>query len=264
MKTLNLLLLLATLLLSSGSASGAQSSSLEGTWYVGGDRGQVARITNNRGRLEARNENGDTSRLEYNGRSRVRALDWGGMTGEIRGNRIDWSNNTYWSKVQSSVTRYSNLEGAWYVGGDRSQVTSITNNRGRWEARNERGETSRLEYDGRSRVRALDWGGITGEIRGNRIDWSNNTYWSRSQSPVTSYSNLEGTWYVGGDRDKVARITNDRGRLAARNESGDTSRLEYDGRSRMRALDWGGITGEIRSDQIAWSNNTNWTRRPHR
>jgi YD repeat-containing protein len=183
MKTLNLLLLLATLLLSSGSASGAQSSSLEGTWYVGGDRGQVARITNNRGRLEARNE---------------------------------------------------------------------------------RGETSRLEYDGRSRVRALDWGGITGEIRGNRIDWSNNTYWSRSQSPVTSYSNLEGTWYVGGDRDKVARITNDRGRLAARNESGDTSRLEYDGRSRVRALDWGGITGEIRSDQIAWSNNTNWTRRPHR
>ena len=91
MKTLNLLLLLAALLLSSGSASGAQSSSLEGTWYVGGDRGQVARITNNRGRLEARNENGDTSRLEYNGRSRVRALDWGGITGEIRGNRIDWS-----------------------------------------------------------------------------------------------------------------------------------------------------------------------------
>ena len=182
MKTLNLLLLLAALLLSSGSASGAQSSSLEGTWYVGGDRGKVARITNNRGRLEARNENGDTSRLEYNGRSRVRALDWGGITGEIRGNRIDWSNNTYWSKVQSSVTRYSNLEGAWYVGGDRSQVTSITNNRGRLEARNERGETSRLEYDGRSRVRALDWGGITGEIRGNRIDWSNNTYWSRSQS----------------------------------------------------------------------------------
>ena len=77
MKTLNLLLLLATLLLSSGSASGAQSSSLEGTWYVGGDH-EVARITNNRGRLEARNENGDTSRLEYNGRSRVRALDWVG------------------------------------------------------------------------------------------------------------------------------------------------------------------------------------------
>ena len=98
MKTLNLLLLLATLLLSSGSASGAQSSSLEGTWYVGGDRGKVARITNDRGRLAARNENGDTSRLDYNGRGRVRALDWGGLTGEIRSDQIAWSNNTYWTR----------------------------------------------------------------------------------------------------------------------------------------------------------------------
>ena len=179
MKTLNLLLLLATLLLSSGSASGAQSSSLEGTWYVGGDRGQVARITNNRGRLEARNENGDTSRLEYNGRSRVRALDWGGITGEIRGNRIDWSNNTYWSRSQSSVTSYSNLEGMWYVGGDRDKVARITNDRGRLAARNESGDTSRLDYSGRGRVRALDWGGITGEIRSDQIAWSNNTYWTR-------------------------------------------------------------------------------------
>ena len=165
MKTLNLLLLLATLLLSSGSASGAQSSSLEGTWYVGGDRDKVARITNNRGRLEARNEKGD--------------LDWGGMTGEIRGNRIDWSNNTYWSKVQSSVTRYSNLEGTWYVGGDRDKVARITNDRGRLAARNENGDTSRLDYNGRGRVRALDWGGITGEIRSDQIAWSNNTYWTR-------------------------------------------------------------------------------------
>ena len=179
MKTLNLLLLLAALLLSSGSASGAQSSSLEGTWYVGGDRGQVARITNNRGRLEARNENGDTSRLEYNGRSRVRALDWGGMTGEIRGNRIDWSNNTYWSRSQSSVTSYSNLEGTWYVGGDRAKVARITNHRRSLAARNENGATSRLDYNGRGRVRALDWGGITGEIRSDQIAWSNNTYWTR-------------------------------------------------------------------------------------
>jgi hypothetical protein len=90
--------LLAALFLSSGAVSGAQPSSLEGMWYVGGDRDQVSRITNNRGKLEARNENGDTSRLEYNGRALVRALDWGGLTGEIRFDRIECSNNTYWTR----------------------------------------------------------------------------------------------------------------------------------------------------------------------
>jgi YD repeat-containing protein len=97
MKTSSLLVLLAAWLFLGGPASGAQHSSLEGTWYVNGDRNQVARITERRRELEARNEHGQTSRLEYEGRGRVRARDWGGITGEIRGNRIEWSNNTYWS-----------------------------------------------------------------------------------------------------------------------------------------------------------------------
>jgi len=113
-------------------------------------------------------------------------------------------------------------------------------------------------------VRALDWGGTTGEIRGDRIEWSNNTYWTRSRTPIVQNSRLEGTWYSGGDRDKVASIVDTRGGLEARNENGQTSRLESDGRSRVRALDWGGTTGEIRGDRIEWSNNTYWTRRPNR
>jgi hypothetical protein len=71
------------------------------------------------------------------------------------------------------------LEGTWYSGGARDKVASIVSIGDGWEARNENGQTSRLEYDGRDRVRALDWGGISGEIRGDRIQWSNNTYWTR-------------------------------------------------------------------------------------
>ena len=158
----------------------------------------------------------------------------------------------------------SHLEGTWYSGGDRNKVTRIVSTRDGLEARNEHGQTTRLEYDGRGRVRALDWGGTTGEIRGDRIEWANNTYWTRARNPTVEASRLVGTWYSGGDRDKVARIVDTRGGLEARNENGQTSRLESDGRSRVRALDWGGTTGEIRGDRIEWSNNTYWTRRPNR
>jgi YD repeat-containing protein len=180
MKMPAFLALLATLLLSSGPANGAQPSSLEGTWYVGGDRNKVARITERRRELEARNEHGQTSRLEYEGRGRVRAADWGGITGEIRGNRIEWSNNTYWTRrAESPSARFSQLLGTWYVSGDRNRVARVTDNRGELEARNERGQTSRLEYENRGRVRAPAWGGITGTVHSDRIEWSNNTYWTR-------------------------------------------------------------------------------------
>jgi hypothetical protein len=128
--------------------------------------------------MEAINENGQTSRLESAGQGRVRAVDWG-ITGEVRGDRINWSNNTYWSRAQNSAAYIGNMEGAWYVSGDRGAMARITNNRGQLEATNEHGQTSRLESAGRGRVRALGWDRITGEVRYDRIEWSNNTFWSR-------------------------------------------------------------------------------------
>ena len=183
MKTVKWLVLLAVGLLLSGCViprnGGFQRFGLEGTWYSGGDTSKVASIVETRDGLEARNEHGQTSRLEYDGRDRVRALDWGGTTGEIRGDRIEWANNTYWTRGRTTTVQDSRLDGTWYSGGDRNKVARIVDTRGGLEARNENGQTSRLEYDGRGRVRALDWGGATGEIRGDRIEWSNNTYWSR-------------------------------------------------------------------------------------
>jgi hypothetical protein len=260
---LSLMVWLAALLLSSWPANGAQRSSLEGAWNVGGGSDANARITNNRGQLEATNEHGHTSRLESASPGRVRALDWGGITGEVRGDRINWSNNTYWTRASNSAAYIGNMEGTWYVRGSRDANARITNNRGQLEATNENGQTSRLEFAGRGRVRAMDWD-ITGEVRGDRINWSNNTYWSRAQNSAAYTGNMEGAWYVGGARDAMARITNNRGQLEATNENGQTSRLESAGRGRVRAMDWDRITGEVRYDRIEWSNNTYWSRGPNR
>jgi len=75
--------------------------------------------------------------------------------------------------------RYS-LEGTWYSGGARDKVASIVSTSDGWEARNEHGQTTRLVPDGRDFVRALDWeGGLRAEIRNDRINWANNTFWTR-------------------------------------------------------------------------------------
>ena len=75
-----------------------------------------------------------------------------------------------------------------------------------------------------------------------------------------SARNLEGTWYVGGDRDKRAQIVSASGGLEARNERGQSSRLDVTSGG-VRALDWeGGLQGTVRRDQIEWQNGTTWTR----
>jgi len=260
MKTLKvgLIVWLAALLFSSLPVNAAQRTSLEGAWYVNGNQEANARISNNRGQLEATNEFGLTSRLTSSNRGQVRALDWG-VTGEVHGDRIDWSNNTNWTRASNSAAYIGNMEGTWYVRGSSNSNARITNNRGQMEATNENGGTSRLESAGRGRIRAVDWN-LTGEVRGDRINWSNNTYWSRASNSPAYVGNMEGAWYVGGNRDAMARISNNRGKLEATNENGNTSRLESAGRGRVRATDWG-VTGDVRYDRIEWSNNTFWSRK---
>ena len=71
---------------------------------------------------------------------------------------------------------------------------------------------------------------------------------------------LEGNWYVNGDRDKRAEIVSTSAGLEARNERGQTSRLDTSG-GRLRAVDWErGLQATVRRDQIEWENGTTWTR----
>ena len=76
-----------------------------------------------------------------------------------------------------------------------------------------------------------------------------------------SARDLEGSWYVNGDRDRRAEIVSAPGGLEARNERGQASRLDITSGGSVRALDWeGGLRGTVRRDQIEWQNGTTWTR----
>jgi hypothetical protein len=74
---------------------------------------------------------------------------------------------------------------------------------------------------------------------------------------------LEGSWYLNGDRDKRAQITSSRDGLEAKNEKGDSSRLEISRNGEVYASDWErGLRGNVRRDRIEWENGTTWTREP--
>jgi hypothetical protein len=154
--------------------------------------------------------------------------------------------------------RDANLIGKWYSNGERDKPVDIRSSRRGLQARNEHGDTSRLETRGNN-VWAVDWeGGLRGHVRHDRIEWANGSTWTRTPS---HRQDLAGTWYLNGDRNKSARIISSRDGLQATNERGQTSRLQVARNGDVRALDWeGGLRGDVRRDTIEWQNGTSWTR----
>ena len=76
---------------------------------------------------------------------------------------------------------------------------------------------------------------------------------------------LEGTWYLNGERSRKTEINASRRGLVARNENGQTTRLEISRSGDVYARDWqGGLRGDVRRDRIVWENGTTWTREPSR
>ncbi|HEX6439442.1 MAG TPA: hypothetical protein VF182_20170 [Candidatus Binatia bacterium] len=76
-----------------------------------------------------------------------------------------------------------------------------------------------------------------------------------------SARDLEGGWYVNGDPKLRAEIVSTPSGLEARNERGQSTRLDLTSGGSVRALDWeGGLRGTVRRDQIDWQNGTSWTR----
>jgi hypothetical protein len=91
--------------------------------------------------------------------------------------------------------------------------------------------------------------------------WDN--LWGRGRSDSGDRRDLEGTWYLNGDSDKRTEINASRNGLEARNEQGQTTRLEVGRNGDVRALDWErGMRGDVRRDRIEWENGTTWTREP--
>ena len=157
--------------------------------------------------------------------------------------------------------REAELTGKWYLNGERDKAVEIRSSRRGLQARNEHGKTSRLETRGNN-IRALDWeGGLRGHIKRDRIEWANGTMWARRPS---HHRDLAGTWYLNGDRGKRVEIVSSRDGLQAKNERGQTTRLQTDRDGDIRALDWeGGLKGDVKRDRIEWQNGTTWTRSPH-
>ena len=118
----------------------------------------------------------------------------------------------------------------------------------RYDSRDDRRDDSRRDNDDRRRD---NW-------------WDN--LWGRGRSDVSDGRDsrgLEGTWYLNGDSDKRAEINSSRNGLEARNEQGQTTRLEVGRNGDVRAVDWEhGMRGDVRRDRIEWQNGTTWTREP--
>lgn len=93
----------------------------------------------------------------------------------------------------------------------------------------------------------------------------NDNRWEAYRITSVNRRDLEGTWYLDGNRDMRAQIVSFRSGFEATNERGDTTRLEIGRAGNIHALDWeGGLRGKLRADRIEWENGTTWMRQPYR
>ena len=96
-----------------------------------------------------------------------------------------------------------------------------------------------------------------------RGNWWEGIIGGNTASTRDDRRDLEGTWYLNGERDKRTEIISSRDGLEAKNERGNTSRLEISRNGDVYARDWErGLRGNIRRDRIEWENGTTWTREP--
>jgi hypothetical protein len=170
-----------------GQDNSAQRGSFIGAWCAQGDPAKRASISNNGAFLNLTNENGDTSIGNLQGSNQIVAPGWQFVTGTLNpgGSRIDWSNGTFWARCDGGGgggRRRISLNGNWYPNGNRSQLCSIQERKGNLQLQNQTGDRAAGSFDGRRRI-TTNWSGtrITGSVSndGNRIDWSNGTYWIR-------------------------------------------------------------------------------------
>lgn len=168
--------------------NGAQASGFLGAWCPQGDPNKHASISANGPFLTLTNENGDTSPGNLQGSNRISAPGWQFVTGTLSsdGSQINWSNGTYWARCNNGGGGYPhhriNLTGRWFPNGNRSLSCSIQQRHGQLDLRNEAGQSAGGSFVSRHRI-TTNWNGatITGRVSsdGNRIDWSNGTYWIR-------------------------------------------------------------------------------------
>ena len=227
---------------------------ISGTWF---NNNQSTDIQQNSDQLVLTNEFGQSTTGRFINGTQVVADQWNGITGTIEGDRINWSNNTIWTRNQET---FPNVAGTWYFG---SQVTSIAQNGQSIILTNEQGVSSQGRFLSSNEIIADDWGPLRGSlVNTGTIDWANGDRWTRTQgSPNPSNPALPSNWIVEANGG-TARISSDgNGNLTFTNVAGRTSAGNFNGSNQVFASTWG-ITGTLNSStnptRITWSNGSVW------
>lgn len=165
-----------------------------GTWCAQGDPSKQASIASggaNAPFLTLTNETGSTSYGRLQGPGKIVAPQWQFVIGTLSpdGSQINWSNGSMWARCPSDNGGWPGypgylprLAGTWSANGDPSRRCSIRQRRDSLDLQNEVGQSASGSFMRRHLI-TTNWNGtvIQGRISrdGNRIDWSNGTYWVR-------------------------------------------------------------------------------------
>jgi hypothetical protein len=165
-----------------------QGGGFLGQWCAQGDLSKQTSITGNGVFLTLTNENGDTSPGNIEGGQNViSAPGWQFVQGTLTpdGSQINWSNGTFWARCNNGGGgggRRPRIEGTWYRGGNRSLRCSIRRRGETYRLTNEANASATASWDSRRQL-TTNWSGtiINGIVTngGNRINWSNGTFWAR-------------------------------------------------------------------------------------
>jgi len=230
------------------------ASDISGTWF---NVNQATNIQQSGNELVLTNEFGQSTTGRFINGTQIVADQWNGITGTISGDRINWSNNTIWTRNQET---FPNISGTWYFG---NQATSIAQNGQSLTLTNEQGVSSQGRFLSSSEIIADDWGGLRGTlVNSATISWTNGDRWTRTQgTPNPGNPTLAQNWIVAANGG-TAHVSNDgNGGLTFTNVAGGMSAGYFTSSTQVYASTWG-ITGTLNSStnptRITWSNGSVW------
>lgn len=230
------------------------ASDISGTWY---NANQPTSIQQSGNELIFTNEDGQSVTGRFTSGTQVVADQWGGLTGTIAGDRINWANNSVWTRT---VQTYPNISGTWYFG---NLATSISQSGQNITFTNEQGVSAQGRFLTSTDVIADGWDGLRGTIATNgTISWANGDTWSRTQGPTNPANPTLGSTWVSASNGGTARVAYDvNGGLTFTNVAGVRSGGYFIDATHVYASSWG-ITGTLNSStnptRITWSNGSVW------
>lgn len=233
-----------------GAYETSEFSDISGWWIFNGAAPQVLQLNE---AVQLINEHGGISRGEFLSPTRIVALDWGNLIGDIVGDTIQWENATVWTDLPD-LTSTQTINGDMPVLVEQLGIDL--------KFTNELGSTSSGRFLNATQVGVHDWQNLTGNLVGDEIQWDNGTTWTAQDDPADGESvNLSGAWAI---QDQATTILQNGANILFINEHGDPSSGIIINSTRVIATDWGDLGGTIDpiTRQIRWDNGSIWHRVP--